>query len=186
MWGVVSYHYWTETNTNYVISENLLTTPVMQDFHPAVRSNRDTAIRSVWYPRVDVRTDRSAGSPTPYWWLGATIYLVVVWDPTSSFPPVPINEGIADPAVMGHVSLVPEAMTYDSAFDTVVVFRPQQGVLNLEGKRAGLGGDVTPQVIGEIWGFDHYGVLNQSHGAHCVIDLSMTSRVLWSSTVPPP
>lgn len=184
-WAIVRYHYWTESNTNYVISEDILTTPVMQDVHQATRSNRDTVTRSIWYPRVDVRTDRSAGAPTPYWWVGSTIYLIVVWDADSSFPAVPVNIGDGDPRNMGVVSLVPQAMTYDSSFDTVVTFRPQQGVLNLEGQRAGLGAESIPQVIGEIWGFDHYGVLDQSHGSHAVIDLSMISRVLWSSTTPP-
>lgn len=182
---VVRFHYWTETNTNYDIAEDLLVHPTMQDVHQATRSNRDTATRSIWYPRVDVRTDRSAGAPTPYWWVGSTIYLAVVWDVDSSFPEVPINVGAGDPRIMGTVSLVPEAVIYDSSFDTAVTYRPQQGVLDLEGQRAGLGAESIPQVIGEVWGFDNYGVLDNSHGSHVVKKLSMISRVLWSSTVPP-
>ena len=188
MWkgrALVRYYYWTSTYTNYDISEDLLTTPVMQDFHTPLRLNSDTATRQVWWPRVDVRTDRTAGSPTPYWWLGATINLVVVWDANSSYPEVPWGIGLRDSRVMGGVSLIPRAMTYDSAFDTVVSFYPEGGVLELEGQRKGLGGEVIPQVIGEVWGFDNYGVLDGSHGSHVVRKLSVVSSVLWSSTAPP-
>lgn len=183
---MVKYAYWTETNTNYAVTEDLLTTPVMQDFHSPLRLNSDTVIRSLWFPRVDVRTDRASGAPTAYWWLGATINLVVVWDVNSSFPAVNINVGAADTRTMGTVSLVPRAAFYDSSFDTVVTFAPEDGGLDLKGRRKGLGADVVPQVIGEVWGFDNYGVLNQSHGTHVVIHMSMISRVLWESDQAPP
>jgi hypothetical protein len=182
---MAKFHYWTETNTNYTVSEDILSTPVMQDFHTPLRQNNDTVTRQLWFPRVDVRTDRSAGAPTPYWWVGATINLVVVWDVNSSFPSVNISVGGGDPRVMGTLSLIPAPHTYDSSFDTTVTFRgPAQG-LNLEGQRKGLGGEVIPQVINKVWGFDNYGVLDTSHGSHVVTKLSMISRVLWSSDVPP-
>jgi hypothetical protein len=182
----VKFYYWTETNTNYTVSENILSTPVMQDFHSPLRQNDDTVTRQIWFPRVDVRTDRTSGAPTAYWWVGSTVNLVVVWDVASVFPAVNINEGAADTRVMGTVSLVPRAMTYDSSFDTVVNFYPEGGPLVLQEHRKGQGGEVIPQVIGEIWGFDNYGVLDTSHGSHVVTRLSMISRVLWASDAPPP
>lgn len=179
------YHYWTETNTNYTVSEDLLLHPTMQDFHPAVRSNRDTVVRSIWFPQVHVRVDRAAGAPTPYWWCGAKANLVVVWDSDSSFPEVPTNEGIGDPRVMGVCQMTQATTIYDSTFASVTTFQGPREGLNLEGKRAGLGADLVPQVIGEVWAFDNYGVFDQSHGTHVVVRLSMISRVLWSSTVAP-
>lgn len=178
---IVKHYYWTSTNTNYTVSEDILTTPVMQDFHSPLRLNSDTVTRQVWFPRLDVRTDRSAGAPTPYWWVGSTVNLVVVWDVTSSFPAVNVGVGARDTRIMGFVSLIPEPHTYDSSFDTTVTFRGPAGGLVLEEKRKGLGGEVIPQVIGEIWGFDNHGVLDQTHGSHVVTRLSMLSSVLWAS-----
>lgn len=181
----MKFYYWTETNTNFVTSTGILAHPIMEDFHSVIRQNDDTVTRQVWFPRLDVRTDRTSGAPTAYWWLGATVDLVVVWDINSTFPEVNINDGAGDTRVMGTVSMVPRAMTYDSSFDTVVSFYPEGGPLILEEKRKGLGGEVIPQVIGECWGFDHYGVLDASHGSHVVTDWSCISRVLWASDAPP-
>jgi hypothetical protein len=184
MWVIVQTYYWTETNTNYTVAQDITTTPVMQDFHSPAFLNSDTVRRQEWFPRLDVKTDRTSGAPTPYWWLGATVNLVVVWDADSSFPAVNINEGLGDTRTMGTVSLVPRAMTYDSSFDTVVTWAPEDGGLILEKSRKGLGADLVPQVIGELWGFDNYGVLNNSHSSHVVTHMSIISRVLWSTTAP--
>jgi len=181
----VKYHYWTETNTNYTVGESIVGSPTMQDTHTTLRLNSDTVIRSVWNPRLDVRTDRASGAPTPYWWVGATVSLVVVFDFDSSFPLVNINLGGGDPRTMGHVRLVPRAMTYDSSFDTVVTFYPEGGPLNLEGRRKGSGADIIPSVQGYCWGFDNYGVLDFSHSTHTVTRWSNTSRVLWASDQAP-
>jgi len=183
---VTKYFYWTDTNTNFTVSSDITTSPIMQDFHNPLRLNSDSVKESLWFPRLDVRTDRTAGAPTPYWWVGATVNLVVVWDVDSSFPAVNDNVGAGDPRNMGTVSLVPRAMTYDSSFDTVVTWAPEDGGLRLESRRKGLGADVIPQVIGELWGFDNYGVLDNAHSTHVVTKFSMISRVLWESDQPPP
>ncbi len=171
---------WTETNTNYIIPGNFLTAPVMQDFHPAPVTTGDTMRRSIWWPRVDVRVDRATGAPTAYWWLGSTINLAVVWDENSSFPQVNANSGLRDTRNVGTCSLIPRAVVYDSTFAVTVTYYLEGGPLELESQRKGHGGEDVPQVIGEVWGFDHYGVFDGSHGTHVVAGLSMISAVLWS------
>lgn len=179
------YFYWTSTNTNYRISEDMTTTPVDQDFHFPIRSNADTVIESWWFPRVDVVVPKATSGLTPYWWLGSTVYLNVVWDVDSSFPAVPINDGDRDPRVMGNYSLTPVPMIYDSGFDASVIFRgPPQG-LRLKSRRRGSGADIVPCVHGQVWGFDHYGVFETLFHTVDVRYLSMTSSVLWETDVPP-
>lgn len=182
------YYYWTETNTNFTCgtTDDLLTTPIDQDLHIPLRSSSDAVVRSEWFPRVDVQSNRTSGAPTPYWWVGSTVNLVVVWDPDSSFPFVNIQEGAADTRTMGTVSLNPVPHVYDSSFDEAVTYQcPQQGLI-LHTGRKGIGGDVTPTVHGQVWAFDNYGVFDGSAGTHVVRKLSMISRVLWGTHVPPP
>jgi hypothetical protein len=182
---VTKYFYWTSTNTNYRITEDMLVAPVDQDLHTPLRSNADTVIESHWYPRVDVVIPKATSGLTPYWWLGSTIYLNVVWDVDSTFPAVPIDIGARDPRVMGAVSLNPVPMIYDTGFDASVIYRCPEDGLKLKSRRKGSGADIIPTVHGQVWGFDHYGVLNGSHSAVDVRYLSMISSVLWGTDVPP-
>jgi hypothetical protein len=186
MWSIVKHFYWTGTNTNYRITEDMVTTPVDQDLHTPLRLNSDTVYRSFWWPRVDVTIPKSTSGLTPYWWLGSTVYLNVIWDVDSSFPFVPVNEGSNDPRIMGTVSLVPQTMVYDTGFDVTVVYAPGRGGLELEDRRKGAGADIIPTVHGQVWGFDHYGVFENLFVGHDVRYLSMISRVLWASDDPGP
>lgn len=183
---MVKYKYWTETNTAYRITEAMTSVPVDQDLHFPLRLNSDTVVRSIWFPRVDVTIAKSTSGLTPYWWLGSTCNLVVVWDEDSSFPAVDINEGAGDPRVMGTVSMNPVPTVYDSTFDVTVSFRcPEQGLI-VESRRKGLGADIVPCVHGQVWAQDHYGVMDSLFSTHDVRYLSMISRVLWESDQPPP
>ena len=181
MWALVKHFYWTSTNTNYRITEDMVTTPVDQDIHFPLRLNSDTVYRQFWWARVDVTIPKATSGLTPYWWLGSTVYLNVIWDVDSSFPAVPINEGASDPRIMGCVSLEPSTVIYDSNFNATVTYAgPRQGLM-LEDRRKGSGADIIPAVHGQVWGFDHYGVFENLFTGHDVRYLSTISRVLWAS-----
>jgi hypothetical protein len=176
------YHHWTGVTTaRLAVTQDLLTTPLLDDYHIALRNNDDMYERSIWFPRVDVLVTVNAGSPVPQWWIGSYVNFTVVFDTDQTSPVLDITS--LDPRLLGFTSLQPVCTVINSAGDHVVTYKaPEQG-LQLRGNRKGTAG-IQPAVSGQLGGFDHFNVLELGSGTHVNIAYTCASRVLWGSTSP--
>lgn len=180
---MVAHYYWTEVQTDRLgITQNLTTVPIQDDFHVALRGVEDAHWESHWWPRVDVLVTVNAGSPVPQWWIGARVVATVVMDSDQSFPLTQVGDN--DARHLGFVALQPVIAQVNSAGDHVVTWKaPEQG-LRLRSRRKGTSISFDPQVLLNLYAFDHFNVFQTGSNTHVNIAYSCTSRVLWESQIP--
>lgn len=171
--------YWTELYENdYGISQDLTASPIVME-HLATGSSSDSILRSVWFPRLDVYYDSTAGAPIDYWWIGAIVNLMIVWDPDGLVPITNVPD--ESPSHVASFSLDPVFQAVTTTGKRVVSFQgPKEGCV-VETSRKGHGAGVNPGLLGELWAFDHTTVFLTGSNSHVNISFGCISRALWGT-----
>lgn len=175
------YRYWTSMRIFTTSNAQMPPAEVPTYQSLAVRSDTDTAMRSIWWAEVSYRCSNPDGA-LEGWWSAAWARLVINFDPLGSVEPSDISED--NPATMGFADLQPRYVATPTAGHYVVQWEsPPQG-LDLHGARAGYGDGTKPGVLASMFLFDQNGVWGGSADPTAQRRLRIAGRVLWATDIP--
>lgn len=181
---MAKYHYWTDVRMDD--SEGGLPAPDPNvGVTQATRLDTDTLLRALWAWKLTAWFDTGGSGNAPvYWWCGAYVRSVLVWDPLNLGDEFDVGDN--SPEIIGwDLSQATPFVITPSPGRTAVIWQQSVGVTDVHAIRKGLGTGTKPAVNTQLWPTDHHGVFAGTYGSHVSFSVEGVLRALWASDQPP-